>query len=245
MVPCPQMSPADPDAVAAEYLRLISLAVHEMRTPASVVGGYLRMLQNDKGMPLGERHRRMVDEAEKSCVRLIDLLAELSDLGKLDAGTAAVKTEAFDVFELLRSVAAEAPPVTDRQVYLETRGAAEGGPICGDLTRLRAALSVVVRAVMREQPSETRVVADAQRLTIEGRPTARLIVAPETDLGRAGTAPPAELDDRRGGLGLGLPMARRVIARHGGSIWSPATQDGEELPIGSRGAILVSLPLSN
>jgi len=39
-------------------------------------------------------------------------------------------------------------------------------------------------------------------------------------------------------------MARRVIARHGGSIWSPATQDGQELPIGSRGAILVSLPLS-
>ena len=29
------------------YPKLISLAVHELRTPASVVGGYLRMLQRD------------------------------------------------------------------------------------------------------------------------------------------------------------------------------------------------------
>ena len=61
--------------------------------------------QNPGGSVKDRAAKWMVDEAEKSCVRLIDLLAELSDLGKLDAGTAAVKTEAFDVFELLRSVA--------------------------------------------------------------------------------------------------------------------------------------------
>jgi signal transduction histidine kinase len=239
------MAPSEPDPVTAEYLRLISLAVHEMRTPASVVGGYLRMLQTDASAPLSERHRRMVDEAEKSCLRLVALLAELSDVGKLDAGTAAVKTETFDVFELVRTVASEAPPVTDRQVYLETRAPADGGRMTGDLTRLHAALNVVVRAVMREQPSETTVIADAQRVSIDGRPTARLIVSPEPDPTLAAAAPPAALDDRRGGLGLGLPLARRVIARHGGSIWSPASEDGQEPPIGSRGAILVALPLSN
>ena len=33
--------------MAEDYPTLISLAVHELRTPASVVGGYLRMLQRD------------------------------------------------------------------------------------------------------------------------------------------------------------------------------------------------------
>ncbi len=46
----------DPETVA-EYTRLISLAVHEMRTPASVVAGYLRMLQGAATPPLGERQR--------------------------------------------------------------------------------------------------------------------------------------------------------------------------------------------
>src|SRR5262249_54075067 len=41
---------------------LLSLAVHEFRTPASVIGGYLRMLQRDVE-PLTPRQRKMVDEA--------------------------------------------------------------------------------------------------------------------------------------------------------------------------------------
>jgi len=56
-------------AMAAEesYPKLISLAVHELRAPASVVGGYLRMLQRDTESPLTDRQRQIVDQAEKSC----------------------------------------------------------------------------------------------------------------------------------------------------------------------------------
>ena len=68
------------------YPKLLSLAVHELRTPASVVGGYLRMLQRDTETPLSDRQRKMVDEAEKSCARLVALIAELSEVGKIDAG---------------------------------------------------------------------------------------------------------------------------------------------------------------
>src|SRR5438128_1347084 len=46
--------------------QLLSLAAHEFRTPASVVGGYLRMLQRDSETPLVPRHRKMVHEAEKA-----------------------------------------------------------------------------------------------------------------------------------------------------------------------------------
>ena len=50
-----------------EYARLLSLAVHELRTPASVVGGYLRMLTTFSDPPLDEKQQKMVDEAGKSC----------------------------------------------------------------------------------------------------------------------------------------------------------------------------------
>ena len=49
---------------------------------------------------------------------------------------------------------------------------------------------------------------------------------------------PGPFDDRRGGLGLALPLARRVIERHGGRLWAPADE-----ALG-RGSAIVSLPLS-
>ena len=63
------------------YTDLLSLAVHEFRTPASVVGGYLRMLLRDADQPLTDRQRKMIEEAEKSCARLVALIAEMSDIG--------------------------------------------------------------------------------------------------------------------------------------------------------------------
>jgi signal transduction histidine kinase len=46
------------------------------------------------------------------------------------------------------------------------------------------------------------------------------------------------LDEMRGGLGLALPFARRVIERHGGRVWSPAPDSGR-----SAAAAIISLPL--
>lgn len=238
------MSTPAPDAPASpDYTRLISLAVHEMRTPASVVGGYLRMLLNDTSTPLEARQRRMVEEAEKSCARLVALLNEFSDLGKLDAGIAAVRTERFDVFALIRDVAANVHEAEDREVRLDLTGLSTGGMLEGDRTRLRSSIEFVMRAVLREQPAATVVIADAQRVSIDGRAHVRLVVAPAPSVGWAADSPVGPFDDQRGGLGLGLPIARRVIARFGGQIWSPVPTDGSERPLGERGAIVLTIPL--
>jgi signal transduction histidine kinase len=231
-------------AAVAEYTRLMSLAVHELRTPTSVVGGYLRMLQKDTSAELSERHRRMIDEAEKSCGRLAALIGELSELSKLDAGTAAVKTERFDIFQLVVEVAQEIHEGQEREVQLDRRGPTSGGEITGDRARLKTAFEVIVRAVVREQPASTRVVVETRHIMREGRPVACVTVAPEPDLQRALESDPVSFDDARGGLGLGLPIARRVFDRHGGRVWSALPDKGVELPVGSRGAIVASLPLS-
>ena len=125
------MPPPDGTAfpVIESYARLLSLAVHEFRTPASVVGGYLRMLQRDTAQPLNERQRKMIDEAEKSCARLVALINELSEISKLDAGTAAVKQDTFDLFQIVREVAAGVHEAQDREVHLAVRGEAAGARI--------------------------------------------------------------------------------------------------------------------
>lgn len=233
-------SPHDPP----NYPRIISLAVHEMRTPASVVGGYLRMLLTDATVPLESRQRRMVEEADKACQRLVALMAELSDLAKLDTGAAKLTADRFDVFELVREVTGQIREGEDRGLILDVQGPATGAPIAGDRARIRAALEVTVRAVMREQPASTVIVVRADQTLAAGRPHARVVIAPAPDLDRATASAEGQLDEYRGGLGLGLPLARRVLANVGGRIWSAMPPEGTELPLGARGAIVIVLPIA-
>lgn len=226
--------------------RLLSLAVHELRTPASVVSGYLRMLQRDTDHPLSDRQRKMVDEADKSCARLVALINELSELSTLDAGTATVKVEPFDLFRLIQEVAAGMHEAEDREVLLVVRGDAAPTPMKGDLTRMRAALGAFFRAILREQPAKATVVVERRRRKDGDRSSAVIVVARDSDVQRSYDASPAPFDEKRGGMGLVLPIACRVIERHGGRIWSPgvAESHGHDTGLGGSTAIIVSLPLS-
>ncbi len=222
----------------SSYPTLISLAVHELRTPTSVVGGYLRMLQRDAD-PLTERQRKMIDEAAKSCSRIVELVAELSDLAKIDAGTAPFERKPIDFFALVQEVAGGVHEAADREVHLELRGPAEGAPLTGDPRRLRQAIDAIFRSILREQPPSRTIVAERQVVDDGGARSAALIIAGDGSVQAAYAAAPGPFDDRRGGLGLALPVARRVVEAHGGRVWSPR---GTEETLG-KGATILVLPL--
>jgi two-component system sensor histidine kinase ArlS len=219
------------------YLRLISLAVHELRTPASVVGGYLRMLQREEDTTLTERHRKMISEAERSCQRLVAIIGELSEVQKLDANLSTLGRQDFDLFPMIAELAKGVHEFLDREVELECRGQLVGAPIRGDLTRLQHAFSAIFRAVLREVPPNAAVFAD-RRLEKQGSNSwAVVIVGDERSVQTAYETARGPFDEQRGGLGLALPIARRIVERHGGSVSSPAGETG-------RRAAIVSLPLA-
>jgi signal transduction histidine kinase len=226
-----------PTSTVENYPPLLSLAVHEFRTPASVVGGYLRMLQRDP--ELNERQRKMIDEAEKSCARLVSIVAELSDIGKLDSGALALARQPLDLFSLTAEVAEHVQEGREREVHLVVRGPDSGAPVVGDAPRLRSAFDAIFRAILREKPGPTTVVAERRLDRRDGGASAVLIVAEENSVVAAYDAPPGVFEEKRGGLGLALPLARRVIAAHGGHVWSP---DGPEAL--ARGSIIVNIPVT-
>jgi signal transduction histidine kinase len=197
------------------------------------------MLQRDADHPLTEQQRRMIDEAEKSCARIVALVNELNEIAKIDAGMPLVTTDTFDLFGILPELAAGMHESSDREVHLHVRGEEGGAPMRGDLTRLKAAFSAFFRAILREQPSAGIVVADRRRAERKGTSSAIVVVAPEADVQRAYDAPRAAFDDRRGGLGFLLPLALRIIERHGGEVWQPAP--GEPPKPGT--GVIVALPL--
>ena len=205
------------------FPRAMSLAVHELRTPVTVVAGYIRMLLKDHGGPLNEKQRTMLEEAERSCGRISELVGEMSEMGKLESGQLALAQQEFDFAELVTDVASRMHEGRDRGVRLDVRSADAPVSVKGDRVRVAAAIKAVLHAALRERGEPSTVVATVKTVTDGNRRWAVLAVGDETAIetllaGAGGTS--ESFDEWRGGMGMALPVARRVVEALGGALWA-------------------------
>lgn len=221
----------------ANWPRLLSLTVHELRTPISVVAGYLRMVLKDPAGSLDERYRRMLAEAEKSCGRLSGLVAEISDLSALEAGTAAFKPASVEIRTLLTDAIAALPPLVDRTVDVELRTGKGPSVVQADEARLKSAVTSVLVGLRREIVSSEKLLVNEWYAPHGNRPATWIAIADADNiqiLTATDTKDLTTFDEWRGGCGLSLAVARRVIDRHQGEIWSPVN--------GIKAAAVIILP---
>jgi signal transduction histidine kinase len=210
--------PQDP-----RWPKLLSLSVHELRTPMTVVAGYIRMLLKDRAGPVTDQQRRLLEEAEKSCGRLSALLAEMSELSNLEGGTAPFNRSSVDLHTVLTDTIATLPEVPDREI--EVVLSAPDGPVTveGDPVRLKTAFTAVLNALRRELVTSTQLFV-RERAHTNGAAQAWVAIADADHIDALSVPQPPSLmvfDEWRGGCGLSLAIARRVINAHGGAIWSP------------------------
>jgi K+-sensing histidine kinase KdpD len=205
--------------------KILSLSVHEFRTPMTVVAGYIRMLLKDRAGPLSDQQRKLLEEAEKACARLSGLLAEVSELSNLEAGTLPLNKGPVDLSAVIKDAVNNLPPLPDREVAV-TLDLADGAvPFDGDPVVLTQAFTSVVAAMRRE------LIGDAP-LIVRGR---RADGAFEVLIGEPATIEALErenpgtrgvFDEWRGGVGLTLAVARRILNAHGATI--AAAPDGRK-----------------
>jgi signal transduction histidine kinase len=223
-----------------EQAELLALAVHEFRTPITVVGGYLRMLARGQLGAVPEQQKRVIEEAERSCGRLKALLDEMSELATFDGPDPPSPTDEVAIAEVLDQVAGSIPGDRDRGVDVVRTGSVDEHVVLADRRRLTAALTALVNAIVREQREPGRIAVDLETRQRGGQPVAHIFIGREdaSDV-RGDGGPAAPFNESPGGLGLALPIARRVIERADGMIWSSSpASDGKRL-----GAVAVQLPL--
>jgi len=218
--------------------RFLSLAVHEFRTPVSVVSGYLRMLLRHFGDSLTDQQRTLLELGEKSCGTLAALLGELSELAQVEGGQATIRHELVRLVPLLADVAKDVHEGEDRGVTLSVRPGAPDVQVLGDPARLAVAFGTLASAVLRERADATPMeVACRIEETGDGRVVKTAIADAAAIDGVLATDEEGAFDEFRGGLGFRLILASRVVSAHGGRIVSPVAARG-------RLAILVSLPVA-
>ena len=206
-----------------EFPRALSLAVHELRTPVTVVAGYLRMVLKEQAGPITDKQRKMLEEAERSCGRISALVGELSDLGKLEGDSLTVARHPIDLAQVVGEVAADMHDGEDRGVRVEVRGADSPAMVTGDRARIATIVKALIHAAVRERGEPGVVVSMVAVVKDTTPPWAVLVVGDESVLDSLITdarGTPPEFDEWRGGLGLALPVGQRVVGALGGALWS-------------------------
>ena len=226
-------------ADAPDWPKVLSLTVHEFRTPLTVVAGYLRMLSTDRVGPLTDTQRRVVEEAERSCARLSALLAEVSDVAHFHQGRLSFMRGPMSLSRLLQGIAVLDTPERSTKVVVGN-GAGEL-TLQGDATRLGMSLSAIAAATARESADGGALHVVPELRDVDGARQAFVAMGSEAVAHEILTSPLDALpafDATRGGSGLSLVLARQVLEEHGARLYGapgerPRAGAGIALPLSS------------
>lgn len=228
-------------ADAPDWPKVLSLTVHEFRTPLTVVAGYLRMLSTDRVGPLSDTQRRVVEEAERSCARLSALLGEVSDVAHFHQGRLSFMRGPVALSRLLDGIAVPRTPERPVTVVVGNGNGAGELTLQGDATRLGMSLSAIAAATARESADGGALHVVPELRDVDGARQAFVAMGSEAVAHEILTSPLDALpafDATRGGSGLSLVLARQVLEEHGARLYGapgerPRAGAGIALPLSS------------
>jgi PAS domain S-box-containing protein len=223
-----------------EFMAAVS---HELRTPLTSVLASLGMLMQGDGGPIPERAQTLIRMAYSNSGRLVRLMGDILDIERLSAGEMRFEFKPLELMPLVEQTVESSRVLLERPgsgIRVEMLETLAGVRVNGDAERLMQALANLLSNAAKFSPPEGRIGisvgrhGDRVRIAVSdhgpGIPEAfRSEVF--TKFARAGI-PNLQ---HRGGIGLGLSIAREIVVKHGGRI------DYESQP-GVRTTFFIDLP---
>jgi PAS domain S-box-containing protein len=193
----------------------LAVASHDLRTPMSALNLQLQVLERTaaRGAPEPEKLRAWIEGMHRQLGRFGRLVDALFDVTRISEGKLQLRVEDVDLAELIRGAVEQArPPAQDAgcELRVEVPDALRGR---WDPLRLEQVVTnLIANAVKYGSGGPVEIEASAREHTV------RLVVRDH------GIGIPADKLERifvrfeRGGLGLGLYIAREIVRAHGGTI---------------------------
>ncbi len=198
---------------------------HELRTPLNAIVGFSEMLAGEFFGPLGDlRYKDYATTVKDSGLHLLDLINDVLDYSKVDAGHLTLDEEELDLLQIARAA------------LRMMAGQAEAGGIqlidqlpkhlpylVGDQRRVRQVLLNLLSNAVKFTPEGGEV-----RVFATDSPSGITLGVADTGIGIALEDIPRAferfgqvdnvLSRRYEGTGLGLPLSKRLMELHGGTL---------------------------
>jgi len=227
----------------SEFLSRMS---HELRTPMNAILGFAQLLTMSYKDPLTPTQKERVKQIVKGGQHLLDLINEILDISRIEAGRLQISTEPVSIRESIQEVLDLAAPLAaNRNIQLQISLGAEANPyVMADRQRLKQVLlNLLNNAIKYNRPGG--FVAIACEATGSDREAWHISVTDtgpgisSENLGLLFTPFERLSADQTNieGTGLGLALAKRLVELMKGQI-------GVESLVGQGSTFWIELPLT-
>jgi signal transduction histidine kinase len=206
----------------------ISGVSHELRTPLNAIVGFSKLLLNPRVGPLNDDQSAYLTDIVASSEHLLELINDILDLSKIEAGKMTLSPAPFLLAEVLeQSLAVVREKALQHSLRLETEIAAEIhalAPMVADQRKIKQVLYNLLSNAVKFTPDGGSVVLSAacdgeSHVILSVRDTG--IGIPPEDQNRIFDAfeqVDSSYARQKQGTGLGLALTRRLVSLHGGDI---------------------------
>ncbi|MFG1927951.1 ATP-binding protein [Cryptosporangium sp. NPDC048952] len=200
----------------------LALVGHELRTPLTSIVSHTELLLADEDAITGD-NRTLLSSVDRNAHALRSIVTDLLDLAGLESGDLPLDLAQVDVAELVgASVTAIRPTAESNDVKIEI-DAPRVLPVRGDPARLRQLVDQLLSNAVKYSPDggDVLVCLERQGERAELTVTDAGIGIPEAErpqLFERFFRSTAGTDRGLTGTGLGLPLAKAITDRHGGTI---------------------------
>lgn len=214
------------DLRRANHLKsqFLSTMSHELRTPLNSIIGFSEMLVDELVGPLTAKQREYLDQILLSARHLLQLISDILDLSRIEQGRMNLDMQQVLLQELVASVATRVTPQAEAAgLTLEVESDPTVPAIQADPTRIQEILDNLLSNAIKFTPSggmiwmrlrrdETMAILEVEDTGIGMKPEDQEIVFNE--FVQAESAHHRRFE----GVGLGLPLSKKLAEMHGGRI---------------------------
>ena len=199
--------------------RFIQNVSHEVRTPLNIIAGFSQVIADPSLTESVEERQNMASMMQKSAQEITNLIDEIIGLSLIETSTNVVKDDIVKVNQLLESVVAEYEDTVPPKVALRVDSELE--PDFSFATN-KNMLHRILGALTDNAIKNT----EKGHITLKARTVAQTLLITVEDTGCGVPADQAEhiferfvkLDSFKQGIGLGLPLSRKLAEQLGGIV---------------------------
>jgi PAS domain S-box-containing protein len=204
----------------SEFLASMS---HELRTPLHTIIGFSELLGEELEGPLNDKQQRFVNHIHKDSLHLLELINDVLDLSKIEAGRLELRRESFDARAAIDEVLGSIRPQSEAKRLTLEKNLPDFPPLYADRVRFKQILLNLLSNAVKFTPEngKIRVEAKLDHDVLE-------VSVIDTGIGIASEEQKSVFDKFyqvghttkgvREGTGLGLAITQRLVQEHGGAI---------------------------